>query len=271
MQEILVATFYRFTRIDRIESMRSVIETTCREHGILGTVLLASEGINATIAGDPRGVLAVMDMIRSFPGFASLGWQESTSKSEPFKRLRVRTRRETVTMGLPHVDPNRSVGRYVDPEEWNRLLDDPEIMVIDARNDYEVAIGTFPEAVNPGIDSFGELASWLDENVEVGSSPKVAMFCTGGIRCEKSTALLRDRGLDEVFQLRGGILNYLNEIGGSRNRWRGSCFVFDGRIAVGHGLDPVEHEICEACQYPVRVGDGAGCRKCASSLGVDEI
>ena len=265
MQDILIATFYRFTHLEDPASMRRDIEATCLEHDVRGTILLAGVGINATIAGPRGGVLSVLEHLKKDPRFAALTWQESNANEQPFQRMRVRLKKEIVTLGLPGIDPRRSVGTYVEPEDWNRLLDDPDVIVVDTRNDYEVAIGTFEDSVNPDIDSFGELTTWIDEHIEVGRQPKVAMFCTGGIRCEKSTALLKERGIEDVYHLHGGILNYLRRIPREESRWQGACFVFDERIAVGHGLEVVEHRLCPSCQYPIPGDSDSGCTNCAST------
>jgi UPF0176 protein len=262
VQDFLVATFYQFTRLDDPASMREALENSCLERQVRGTILLADEGINATIAGPRPGVLAVIELLRTDPRLEGLTWQESTTDTQPFQRLRVRLKKEIVTLRVPGLDPGRSAGAYVEPEDWNELINDPDVIVIDTRNDYEVVIGSFEGAVNPEVDSFSELTDWLDERIDVGKQPRVAMFCTGGIRCEKSTALLRERGIEQVYHLRGGILNYLKRIPESESRWNGACFVFDDRVAVGHGLEVVEHRLCPNCQYPIGVG-GAECTHCA--------
>ena len=262
MQDILVATFYLFTRLDELSSLRGDIEAACVENGVRGTILLAEEGINATIAGPPAGVHRVIDGLKHDPRMAELTWQESTTRSQPFRKMRVREKKEIVTLRVPGLEPGRSSGTYVEPEDWNELISDPEVIVIDTRNDYEVAIGSFEGAVNPGVDSFSELTDWLDERIDLESNPRIAMFCTGGIRCEKSTALLKERGIEEVHHLRGGILNYLKRIPESQSSWKGACFVFDERVAVGHGLEVLEHELCSKCQYPMSVGDEGRCTHC---------
>ena len=262
MPDLLVATFYQFTPLEDPASMREGIEESCRTHEVLGTILLATEGINATIAGPYSGVLAVIDELREDPRLSELTWQESTAGDQPFKRMRVRLKKEIVTLGVPGIDPNRSRGTYVEPEDWNSLINEPDMILIDTRNDYEVSIGSFETAINPGVDSFSELTDWLDERIKTGEQPRVAMFCTGGIRCEKSTALLKERGIEEVHHLRGGILNYLKRIPESESSWKGACFVFDERLAVGHGLEVLEHELCSNCQYPMSVGDEGRCTHC---------
>lgn len=250
--EFLVATFYQFTRLDDPCELQEAFLRVCEEHDVRGTILLAHEGINATIAGPPVGVMAVLSYIKSQPRFSALTWQESIAPEQPFGRMRVRLKKEIVTLGDPAVDPTCATGIYVEPEDWNDLISDPDVIVVDTRNDYEVAIGTFRNAINPKLEAFGELTAWADENLEEDSDVRVAMFCTGGIRCEKSTALLKERGFDNVYHLRGGILNYLKTVPEAESLWEGACFVFDERIAVGHGLVVVDHRLCDRCQYPIR-------------------
>jgi UPF0176 protein len=261
--DLLVATFYLFTPLEDPASMRKGIEDSCCANEVLGTILLANEGINATIAGPRSGVLAIIDELKKDPRLADLTWQKSNARSQPFQRMRVRLKKEIVTLGVPGIDPHRSAGTYVEPEDWNSLISEPDMLVIDTRNDYEVAIGSFENAVNPGVDSFSELTDWLDDRIKVGEQPRVAMFCTGGIRCEKSTALLKERGIEEVHHLRGGILNYLRSVPESESKWNGACFVFDERVAVGHGLEIIEHRLCPRCQYPIGAENDAECANCS--------
>ncbi|MEO0853354.1 MAG: rhodanese-related sulfurtransferase, partial [Cyanobacteria bacterium J06648_11] len=224
---------------------------------VKGTLLLAPEGINGTIAGERDRVRSVVDFLRRDPRLADLTHRESPAARSPFQRMKVRLKREIVTMGQPEVNPARMAGTYVPPEQWNALVDDPSVVAIDVRNEYEIAIGTFEGAINPHMRSFGELPAWVRQASALKNKPKVAMFCTGGIRCEKSTALLRAEGFTEVFHLQGGILNYLATVPASESRWRGECFVFDERVAVGHGLAPGHYEMCLACGYPVNASDRA--------------
>tara|TARA_Y100000589_G_scaffold317425_1_gene343496 strand:+ start:1064 stop:1972 length:909 start_codon:yes stop_codon:yes gene_type:complete len=251
MAAFLVATFYKFTPLPDHVSLRDALANRCDELGTCGTILLAEEGINATIAGGREAVMGVIDFLRADARLADLTWKESTAVEPPFIRMRVRLKKEIVTMGVPGVDPSGSAGTYVKPGEWNELLRDPDVLVIDARNDYEVELGTFEGAVDPGIESFGQLPQWLDHHVDPGAKPKVAMFCTGGIRCEKSTAYLRQAGIEEVFHLEGGILKYLEEVPEPQSLWRGECFVFDERVSVGHGLKEGDYELCRGCRRPV--------------------
>ena len=252
---VCVAALYRFARFDDCASLREPLEQVCRQHGVRGTLLLAAEGINGTIAGPSAGIARVLDHIRALPDCADLDVKFSSAAAMPFHRLKVRLKREIVTMGETGIDPRASVGTYVEPEEWNGLIADPETIVIDTRNDYEVAIGSFAGALDPGTTSFREFPQWFRENrarlLGEGKAPKVAMFCTGGIRCEKSTAFLKQEGVDEVYHLKGGILRYLETVPEQQSLWQGECFVFDERVAVGHGLAAGTHTLCRACRRPL--------------------
>jgi UPF0176 protein len=246
--------------------------------GVYGTLLLAPEGINGTIAGSRLAMDAMLQYLRDDPRLAETDVKESFCDHIPFKRSRVRLKREIVTMGVDGIDPNDSVGTYVDPIDWNALIDDPEITLIDTRNDYEVAIGTFDGAISPETHTFREFPKFVDEQLDPKRHKKVAMFCTGGIRCEKSTALLKQRGFDQVFHLRGGILKYLEQIPESESRWHGDCFVFDKRVSVGHGLRVGEHMMCYGCGWPVTTEQqlhddfkrGVHCPHCVDELTEDQ-
>lgn len=278
MSTYFVAAFYRFVPLDDLESLQASIRTCCEGHDVRGIVLLAPEGINSTIAGPRDGVMAVLDFLRGDPRLSELTWKESVASTQPFRKLRVRLKKEIVTMGVPGVDPSQLVGTYVKPEDWNALINDPEVLVIDTRNDYEVEIGTFKDAVNPDIESFGQLPQWLDEHVAADQQPKVAMFCTGGIRCEKSTALLKRAGVKDVYHLEGGILKYLEQIPEGDSTWDGQCFVFDERVSVGHGLKEGAYELCRACRYPVGDEDkaselyqeGVSCPRCHAQTSEEQ-
>ncbi|SMY07040.1 oxygen-dependent tRNA uridine(34) hydroxylase TrhO [Flavimaricola marinus] len=266
----IVAALYQFTRFDDPAALRGPLQETCAEHGVTGTLLLAPEGINGTIAGPRDGIDAVLDHIRTLPGCADLEWKESTASSPPFYRMKVRLKREIVTMGQPHVAPAEGTGHYVAPEDWNDLIADPDVAVIDTRNDYEVAIGTFDRAVNPMTRSFGEFPEWWAANKDQFEGKRIAMFCTGGIRCEKSTNFLIQEGVSDVYHLKGGILKYLEEVPEEQSRWNGECFVFDNRVSVGHGLVEGPHVLCHACRRPLTPDDltrntyepGVSCHHC---------
>lgn len=249
-----VAALYRFASFADPAAMRGPLEAVCRDAEVRGTLLLAGEGINGTIAGSEQGIAQVLDHIRALPDCAELDVKFSQAGDMPFHRLKVRLKREIVTMGVDGIDPRGAVGTYVEPEDWNALVADPDVVVIDTRNDYEVAIGTFARAIDPETGSFRDFPEWFRANRDelLGSGGrKVAMFCTGGIRCEKSTAFLKAEGVDEVFHLKGGILKYLETVSPHESLWRGECFVFDERVAVGHGLAEGVHVLCRACRRPV--------------------
>jgi UPF0176 protein len=233
---LTVAALYRFTRFADPAALKPGLVEVCTAHGVKGSLLLAPEGINGTIAGSREGIDAVLAAIRALPGCADLEWKESPAETMPFGRMKVKLKREIVTMGQPDVDPLSRVGNYVTPADWNALISDPDTVVIDTRNDYEVAIGTFVGAVDPGTRAFGEFPDWWQANRDRFAGKRIAMFCTGGIRCEKSTNYLLGQGINQVYHLKGGILKYLEEVPETNSLWQGQCFVFDDRVSVGHGL-----------------------------------
>ncbi len=265
-----IAALYHFTRFDDPDAIRSPLLALCEAGKISGSLLLAREGINGTIAGPRAGVDAVLAHLRALPGCADLEWKESSSQAQPFRRLKVRVKQEIVTMGQPDVDPRAKVGHYVEPAEWNALIQSPDVAVIDTRNDYEVAIGSFDGAVNPETASFRDFPAWWEANRHRFHNKRVAMFCTGGIRCEKSTNFLLGQGAQEVYHLKGGILKYLEEVPEDDSTWQGECFVFDGRVSVGHGLREGPHRLCHACRRPIlpqdtarpEYEDGVACHHC---------
>lgn len=247
-----VAALYQFAPFDEPVSLRAPLLDLCKAHGVKGTLLLAGEGINGTIAGTADGIGAVVDHVRALPGCAALEIKYSSADEMPFHRMKVRLKKEIVTLGVPGIDPSRDVGRYVEPEEWNALISDPATILIDTRNDYEVKIGSFRGALDPRTRSFSEFPEWFRAHrAEFGEKPKVAMFCTGGIRCEKSTAFLRSEGIEDVAHLKGGILKYLETVEAADSLWEGECFVFDERVAVGQSLEPGTHSLCRACRMPL--------------------
>ncbi len=266
---ITVAALYCFAPFEDPAALKPPLLALCEEHGIKGTLLLAAEGINGTIAGRAEGLAAVIAHIRGLPGCAELDVKYAQASAMPFQRMKVRLKKEIVTLKVPGVDPSRDVGRYVAPEDWNALISDPDTILIDTRNDYEVAIGTFRGAIDPKTHSFGEFPAWFRANRDQwGPNPKVAMFCTGGIRCEKSTAFLRAEGIEDVAHLKGGILNYLEKIPASESLWDGECFVFDERVAVGHGVSEGTHAMCAACGWPVE-REASACGHCSAELRVN--
>lgn len=256
---ITVAALYHFTQVEDPAAVRGPLLTLCEQVGIKGTLLLAREGINGTIAGGENAIAQVLGAIRALPGCADLEVKFSRAEAMPFHRMKVRLKREIVTMGQPEIDPTLSVGRYVAAEDWNALIADPDTVVIDTRNDYEVRVGTFAGAVDPHTASFRDFPAWFRAHRDelLSGKKKVAMFCTGGIRCEKSTSFLRAEGIDEVYHLKGGILKYLEQVPESESLWQGECFVFDERVAVGHGLAPGTHTQCRACRQPLSETDRA--------------
>ncbi|MFN4155959.1 MAG: rhodanese-related sulfurtransferase [Paracoccaceae bacterium] len=248
---LTIAALYHFTRFPDPAALRGQLATLCAAQGVRGSLLLAQEGINGTIAGPREGIDAVLAHIRALPGCADLEWKESLAASMPFGRMKVRLKREIVTMGVPDVDPKARVGHYVTAADWNDLIRQSDVAVIDTRNDYEVAIGTFEGAVDPATRSFREFPQWWAENRDRFHNKRIAMFCTGGIRCEKSTNYLLSQGVEDVFHLKGGILKYLEEVPADQSLWQGECYVFDARVSVGHGLVPGQNESCGACRRPV--------------------
>ena len=255
---IKVAALYRFARFEDPASLCDALRVLCQREGIKGTILLAREGVNGTIAGTPEAIDRAVAHIRALPGCADVELKFSSAPGMPFHRMKVRMKREIVTMGEPDIDPLTTVGTYVAPSEWNALIEQPGTLVIDTRNDYEVSIGSFAGAVDPATKSFSDFPAWVREHrEELASAPRIAMFCTGGIRCEKATAFLKAEGLDHVYHLAGGILKYLEEIPASQSRWQGECFVFDERVAVTHGLKVGIHQLCRGCRKPLNPEDRA--------------
>jgi len=270
----LTAAFYKFVDLPDYADRKPALLAFCESRNVKGLILLAREGINSTIAGSPDDVHAVLAHLRADPLLADLQHKESFADKAPFYRMKVRLKKEIVTMQVDGISPTHMAGTYVKPEDWNALISDPEVVVVDTRNDYEVEIGTFAGAINPHIKSFAELPQWVQQSEQLtaggGKKPKVAMFCTGGIRCEKSTAYMRTQGYEEVYHLEGGILKYLETVAPAQSLWQGECFVFDERVSVGHGLVPGHHGLCRACRQPLEDGAttsplyeaGVSCPRC---------
>ncbi|WP_084397822.1 oxygen-dependent tRNA uridine(34) hydroxylase TrhO [Henriciella aquimarina] len=279
---VRVSAFYKFVRFDAPDEIRARVEQALAEAGAKGTVLVAAEGLNGTIAAEGPALDQAIAALTALPGCADLDWKESHAEAMPFWRLKVRLKREIVTMGVPGTDPNALVGTYVEPEDWNALISDPDTVVIDTRNDYEFAIGTFEGAVDPETKTFREFPDWFrsfQQDLESqGRKPKVAMFCTGGIRCEKATSFVKAEGVDDVFHLKGGILKYLETVPAPESKWQGECFVFDQRVSVGHGLELGSYELCHGCKRPVsaedradpRYEEGISCPACHDSLSEEQ-
>lgn len=271
---LTVAALYHFTRFDDPAALRGPLLALADGHGVKGSLLLAREGINGTIAGTRAGIDAVLGHIRALPGCADLDWKESPAHTMPFGRMKVRLKREIVTMGQPDVDPRAGTGHYIEPQDWNDLISAPDVVVIDTRNDYEVAIGTFDGAIDPRTKSFREFPKWWAENRERFHNKRIAMFCTGGIRCEKSTNFLLQQGVSDVYHLKGGILKYLENVPADQSMWQGACFVFDQRVSVEHGLKPGPHVMCHACRRPLwpedtrrpEYEDGVQCHHCVDEF-----
>jgi UPF0176 protein len=271
---LIVATFYKFVRLDDFTNLQASLLAYCQGQGIKGTILLALEGINGTIAGSRQEIDSVLSFLRSDPRLSDLEAKESHAESLPFERMKVRLKREIVTLGMPEVDPNDCVGTYVSAQQWNELISEPDVLVIDTRNDYEVHIGTFQGAINPQTRSFREFPEYIRDRIDPNKHKKVALFCTGGIRCEKASSFMLRQGFEEVYHLQGGILKYLETIPADESLWQGECFVFDERIAVKHGLEAGSYDMCPSCGHPILEADktssayeeGISCPHCFDSL-----
>lgn len=275
---IQIAALYKFFRFPDYAERRQGLAAKLCGLGIKGSLLLAEEGINGTIAGTPEAIAEALATLRALPGAETLEAKFSEADEMPFLRLKVRLKREIVTLGVPGTDPNSLVGTYVKPQDWNALISDPGTVLIDTRNDYEVAIGTFEGAIDPQTETFREFPAWFRdfrEKLEAeGRKPKIAMFCTGGIRCEKATSFVKAEGIDDVFHLEGGILKYLEEVPPEGSLWRGECFVFDERVSVCPDLSPGSHVLCHACGHPVSEAqredpayvEGVSCPHCIEKM-----
>ena len=274
MTDLVVAALYKFAPLPDFEELREPLSAICRDNGVMGTLLLAREGLNGTIAGTRAGIDAVLSHLRTDSRLADLEHKESHATQMPFHRMKVRLKKEIVTLGVAGVDPNRKVGHYVQPEDWNTLISDPEVLVIDTRNDYEVGIGSFAGAEDPKTETFRQFPEYVRQNLDPKKHRKVAMFCTGGIRCEKASSFMLEEGFEEVYHLQGGILKYLETVPEAESLWDGECFVFDGRVAVTHGLETGSYSECRSCRAPLSVSDrrsplyerGISCHFCYHEL-----
>ncbi|HQY72215.1 MAG TPA: rhodanese-related sulfurtransferase [Aestuariivirga sp.] len=272
--KIVVAALYKFVTLKDFASLRQPLLAAMKAHGVKGTLLLAEEGINGTISGSRSAIDGFLAVLRSDARLADIDHKESYCDKDPFYRSKVKLKKEIVTIGVVGVDPNKQAGTYVSPVDWNTLIADPDVLLIDTRNDYEVALGTFEGAADPGTSSFGEFPKFVSENLDPARHRKVAMFCTGGIRCEKASSYMQSQGFREVYHLKGGILKYLEEVPKEQSKWQGDCFVFDHRVAVGQGLVPSEIELCHGCRMPLDPADrfsefyeeGVSCPKCFATL-----
>lgn len=270
MNNITVCAMYRFVHLPNYEEIRQPLLDLMLELDVRGTLLLASEGINGTVSGTQESIDKLLAWLKSDERLGDIGYKFSYDEAQPFYRTKVKLKKEIVTMGVEGIDPNRVVGTYVKPKDWNALISDPEVVLVDTRNDYEVEIGTFEGAINPNTETFREFPAYVKENLDPEKHKKVAMFCTGGIRCEKSTAYLKEQGFEEVYHLEGGILKYLEEVDESDTMWQGDCFVFDNRVAVNHQLEKGDYDQCHACRMPITDEDmaspdyakGVSCPRC---------
>lgn len=270
MLKYLVASFYHFVKIDDCATLRAAWTTACERREIKGSLLIAPEGINATLSGRAVPMREFIDLLCRDPRFSSLAHKESWVDEEPFLRLKIRLKKEIVTLGIPATDPTTKVGKYVKPENWNALIDEPDVVVIDARNHYETRIGAFRGAIDPQTSSFGEFPQWIKEHSGLDPKTRIAMYCTGGIRCEKASSYMLDAGFEEVYHLEGGILKYLEDVPVEQSAWEGECYVFDRRVALNHDLEPGSYSMCRACGYPLRDNDqndpkfidGVACAHC---------
>jgi len=276
---VVVAALYRFTKFPDFESFRRPLRELMLEKEVRGTLLLAAEGINGTIAGSREAIDSTLAWLREDDRFRGLQVKESYVNENPFYRTKVKLKKEIVTMGVENIDPNHIVGTYVDALDWNNLIGDPEVLLLDTRNKYEVEIGTFKNAVNPETDSFREFPEYVEKNLDPIKHKKIAMFCTGGIRCEKSTAYLKQQGFDDVYHLKGGILKYLEEVSEENTLWEGECFVFDNRVTVNHQLEQGSYDQCHACRMPITEKDknreqyqrGVSCHYCFDKQSKEQV
>jgi len=278
MSTTVVCALYRFVALENYQEIQQPLLDIMNNNGVKGTLLLASEGINGTIAGSRPAIDNVIFWLKLDPRFENLTTKESFDEVNPFYRTKVKLKKEIVTMGVEGIDPNRSVGSYVKPKDWNALISDPDVLLVDTRNDYEISIGTFENAVDPKTTNFREFPQYVKDNLDAKQHKKVAMFCTGGIRCEKSTAYLKEQGFDEVYHLEGGVLKYLEEVPEAETMWQGECFVFDNRVSVNHQLEKGSYDQCHGCRQPITEEDkksdkymqGISCHHCFDSISDEQ-
>lgn len=278
MPKIIVAALYKFAKLPDYQELQPELFDFCVKQDLYGTLLLAEEGINGTVAGSRAGIDALIAFLRADPRFADLEHKESYADEMPFTRMKVKLKKEIVTLGVAGINPNEKVGTYVAPEDWNALISDPDVVLIDTRNGYECDIGTFRGAIDPKTTTFREFPAYVSQNFNPSKHKKVAMFCTGGIRCEKASSLMVEQGFEQVYHLQGGILKYLEKIPPAESLWQGECFVFDQRISVGHGLKVGEYEQCHGCRHPISPEDrasakyveGVSCPHCFSTLSEEK-
>jgi UPF0176 protein len=273
-----VAAFYRFVELSNLPKMQEELKAMCAENNICGTILIAPEGVNGTIAGIGEKLTGIIDCLDRLTGVKSGELKYSTSTGKPFLRAKIKVKREIITMAAPEANPTKHVGTYVAPEDWNALIADPDVTLIDTRNDYETAVGIFKGAIDPNIQKFTDFKNFVAEKMDPAKQKKIAMFCTGGIRCEKASSYMLVHGFEEVYHLQGGILKYLETVPTDQSQWDGECFVFDRRVAVGHGLTEGIHDICYGCRFPLKPGDmeapeyeyGVSCPRCHGGLSKEK-
>jgi UPF0176 protein len=276
-KQIIVAAFYRFVTLDDLVGLKPELLSLCETNGIKGTILLANEGINATVSGSRQAIDQLTAYLRADGRFDYLEYKESVFDRDPFYRMKVKLKKEIVTLGIPGTDPNQKTGCYVTSDEWNRLISDPDLILLDVRNDYESDIGSFKNAIYPNTKTFRDFPEYVKNNLDPKIHKKIAMFCTGGIRCEKASSYMLEQGFEEVYQLHGGILRYLEETTMEDSLWEGECFVFDGRVAVNQELTKGEYETCYSCRKPVSEEDrqseyyivGVSCPGCFHTLSYE--
>lgn len=278
MNQIVVAALYKFVALPDYQDLREPLIAECAAAGIKGTLLLAAEGINGTVAGTREGIDQVLNYLKQDSRLVDLSHKESFDEVMPFYRMKVKLKREIVTMGVEGIDPRQVVGTYVAPKDWNALISDPDVVVVDTRNDYEYELGSFEGALNPDTKSFREFPQYVADHMNPDQQKKVAMFCTGGIRCEKSTAYMKEQGFEEVYHLHGGILQYLEDVPQSESLWNGECYVFDNRVSVDHDLNPGSYDLCHGCREPINDDDkrsdkyleGVSCPRCFDTQSDDQ-
>ena len=276
---LTICALYKFTRLDDFEEIQGPLKIFLESLNIRGTLLLAKEGVNGTIAGDNDSIMKSLDYLQKDERLVGLEYKFSYSEKPPFKRLKVKLKKEIVTLGVSNIDPIFSSGTYVKPTDWNELINDPDVVLIDTRNNYEFEIGSFKGSINPNTETFREFPAYTKNNLEKYRDKKIAMFCTGGIRCEKSTAYLKSKGFENVFHLQGGILKYLEEVKEDESLWEGECFVFDDRVAVKHNLELGKYDQCHACRFPITDEDkehphyekGASCPRCYGTKNSSQV
>lgn len=278
-ENYLIAAFYKFVKLEDYKKLGEKIYREAAKNSLSGTFILANEGINATVAGSEEGINKVLDFLKSDSRFSDIECKLSRDLKDPFNRLKVKFKNEIVPIGFDEIDPNLRVGKYIRPSEWNELIKDPDVLVIDTRNDYEYEVGTFKGAVNPNTRHFREFPEYVSKNLDPSKNKKIAMFCTGGIRCEKATSYLMEKGFEEVYHLKGGILKYLEEVPEDKSLWKGECFVFDDRTSVNHKLENGSYELCRNCRYPLSPEDrksdkyteGISCAHCHDTLTEERV